>query len=152
MIETLFPNGIEQYLIGGLLVGVGISSVYILTGRVAGASTVFTSTWSYVLSGSFFKEFVGSRDWRLVLAAGFILGGFVYYYFIAGGEATVTSLHPLRLFIGGVLVGIGTRMAGGCPSGHGICGNAFFERDSIIATVTFLAVGILVALVTSLFI
>ena len=40
MVETLFPLDISQYVIGGLLVGVGISSVFILTGRVAGASTV----------------------------------------------------------------------------------------------------------------
>ena len=152
MLETLFPNGVEHYIIGGMLVGVGIASVYVLTGRVAGASTIFTSSWSYILSGSFFKEFTGTRNWRIVLALGMVLGGLVYYYFIAGSTATITELHPLRLFIGGVLVGIGTRMAGGCASGHGICGNAFFERDSIIATVTFLIVGILVATVTSQFI
>lgn len=152
MFETLFPNGIEHYLVGGVLVGFGIASVYVLTGRVAGASTIFTSSWSYILSGAFFKEFTGTRNWRIVLALGMVLGGLVYYYFTAEGVATITELHPLRLFVGGVLVGIGTRMAGGCASGHGICGNAFFERDSIIATITFLVVGIVVATITSQFI
>jgi len=152
MLETLFPLGVSQYVIGGLLVGAGISSIFILTGRVAGASTVFTSTWSFVAHGAFFKEFAGSRYWRVVLSTGFVLGGFLYYYFFAGGEATVSTLAPLRLFLGGILVGVGTRMAGGCTSGHGICGNAFFEKDSMIATITFLTVGIITALVTSLFI
>ena len=53
-----------------------------------------------------------------------------------------------RLFFGGLLVGIGTRMAAGCPSGHGICGNAMLEKTSFISTVTFLSVGIVVALLT----
>ena len=149
MIETLFPLGVSHYIVGGLLVGAGISSIYILTGRVAGASTVFTSTWSYVLSGSFFKEMSPTRDWRLALSAGIILGGFAYFFFIADGVATVTTLSPLRLFAGGILVGIGTRMANGCASGHGICGNASFEKDSLVATVIFLTVGIITALVTS---
>lgn len=152
MIETLFPLGLSQYVIGGLLVGAGISSIYILTGRVAGASTVFTSSWSYVLSGAFFQGMSGTRSWRIVLSVGFILGGFMYYLFIADGMAAVTTLDPVRLFAGGILVGIGTRMAGGCASGHGICGNAAFEKDSFVATVTFLVVGIITALVTSLFI
>ena len=149
MIETLFPLGLSQYIIGGLLVGAGISSIYILTGRVAGASTVFTSSWSYVLSGAFFQGMSGTRSWRIVLSVGFILGGFMYYLFIADGMATVTTLDPIRLFAGGILVGIGTRMAGGCASGHGICGNASFEKDSLVATVTFLVVGIIVALLSS---
>ena len=149
MIETLFPLGISQYVIGGLFVGAGISSIFILTGRVAGASTVFTSSWSYVLSGSFFKGMSSTRNWRLALSLGIILGGLGYFFVIADGVATVTTLHPLRLFAGGVLVGIGTRMANGCASGHGICGNASFEKDSLVATVIFLTVGVITALVTS---
>jgi uncharacterized membrane protein YedE/YeeE len=149
MLETLFPLGISQYVIGGLLVGAGISVVFILTGRVAGASTVFTSVWSYIFSASFFQDFKGSRSWRVVLSLGFVLGGFLFYWFVADGESTVTALSPLRLFIGGICVGVGTRMAGGCASGHGICGNATFEKDSLVATVTFLVVGIIVALLTS---
>ena len=149
MIETLFPLGVSQYVIGGLLVGAGISSVFIFTGRVAGASTVFTSSWSYVLSGSFFTGMSGTRSWRIVLALGLVLGGFAYYWFIADGQAVTTTLSPVRLFVGGILVGVGTRMAGGCASGHGICGNATFEKDSLVATVTFLTVGIVVALISS---
>lgn len=149
MLETLFPLGISQYVIGGLLVGAGISSIFILTGRVAGASTVFTSSWSYVLSGTFFQGMSGTRSWRIVLSLGFILGGFMYYLFIADGMATVTALDPLRLFIGGILVGVGTRMAGGCASGHGICGNASLEKDSFVATGVFLVVGVIVALLSS---
>ena len=150
--EFLFPLGISHYLLGGLLVGLGIAVIYLMTGLVAGVSTTFTSTWSFLPGSatSFFKrkKFVTSRSWRLSLVGGLVLGGLTYLFFVNGGETTVTTLSPARLFVGGLLVGIGTRMAAGCPSGHGITGNAMLEKSSIVSTITFLVVGIAVALVT----
>tara|TARA_B100000508_G_scaffold36168_2_gene27998 strand:+ start:12072 stop:12539 length:468 start_codon:yes stop_codon:yes gene_type:complete len=150
--ESLFPLGTNHYLLGGLLVGFGIALIYLMTGLVAGVSTTFTSTWSFLpgKENSFFKreKFVTSRSWRLSLVSGLVLGGLVYLLFVNGGEATTTALSPARLFIGGLLVGIGTRMAAGCPSGHGITGNAMLEKSSFVSTITFLVVGIVVALVT----
>lgn len=150
--ESLFPLGIHHYLLGGLLVGLGIAFIYLMTGLVAGVSTTFTSTWSFLpgKETSFFKreKFVTSRTWRLSLVIGLVLGGLAYLLFVNGGEATVTALSSWRLFAGGVLVGIGTRMAAGCPSGHGITGNAMMEKSSVVSTITFLTVGIAVALLT----
>lgn len=150
--ESLFPLGIENYIIGGLLVGLGISFVYIMTGIVAGVSTTFTSTWSFFSknNSSFFRreKFLASRAWRLSLVSGLVLGGLFYLMFVNNGETTITSLSMTRLFLGGLLVGIGTRMAAGCPSGHGICGNAMLEKSSLVSTITFLSVGIAVALLT----
>lgn len=150
--DSLFPLGVEQYLVGGLLVGAGIAFIYLMTGIVAGVSTTFTSTWSFIFTdpSSFFRrdKFTTSRVWRLSLVAGLVLGGLLYLFFVNGGSATVTSLPLDRLFVGGLLVGIGTRMAAGCPSGHGITGNAMLEKSSLVSTVTFLTVGIVVALIT----
>lgn len=150
--ETLFPLGIENYIVGGLLVGLGISFIYIMTGLVAGVSTTFTSTWSFFSQNksSFFRreKFLTSRTWRLSLVSGLTLGGLLYLMFVNNGETTITSLSMTRLFLGGLLVGIGTRMAAGCPSGHGICGNAMLEKSSLVSTITFLSVGIAVALLT----
>jgi len=149
--ETLFPLGISHYLIGGILVGVGIGFIYLMTGLVSGASTVFTSTWSYVFGvadpDSFFnrKKFIATRSWRLTLICGLVLGGLIYTFLANDGLATVSTLSPWLLFFGGIFVGIGTRMASGCPSGHAICGNAMLQRSSVVSTVTFLVVAILVA-------
>ena len=147
MIELLFPNGTEQYLIGGLLVGIGISIPFIMTGLVAGASTVFTSTWSYLLNGSFFQSdtFIKTRHWRLALIGGLITGGFLYASTLGYETNFETSIEPWRLIVGGVIIGIGTRMSGGCASGHGVCGNASLEKVSIVSTVVFLSIAILTA-------
>lgn len=151
MIENLFPLGIDHYVIGGLLVGVGISIPFILTGLVAGASTIFTSSWSYFLSGWFFQKdgFVRTRSWRITLALGLITGGFLYYFFVNDGAAVVTEIVWQRLLLGGIIIGIGTRMSGGCASGHGICGNAALEKVSLVATITFLVTAIIVANLTA---
>ena len=66
------------------------------------------------------------------------------------GVATPTSIEWWRLLLGGVLVGIGARMGGGCTSGHGICGIASLEKVSVVATVIFLSVAIIVAHAVSL--
>lgn len=64
--------------------------------------------------------------------------------------AAVTSGSPLRtaalLFVGGALVGAGTRMAGGCTSGHGLCGVSRFQPGSLVATAAFFGAGALVSL------
>lgn len=60
---TLFPHGWQHYLLGGLLIGTGVALLHVLTGRIGGMSTVFSSTWSYVVNRPFFQQprFVGSR-------------------------------------------------------------------------------------------
>ncbi|MBP6881895.1 MAG: YeeE/YedE family protein [Candidatus Pacebacteria bacterium] len=153
MLESLFPQGVDQYLVGGLLVGVGIAIPFIFTGLVVGVSSFFTTTWSYVHKGWFFQTdwYRKSRGWKWFLVAGLISGGFLFVFM--NGENVVTEVVWWRLLVGGILVGIGTRMSGGCTSGHGICGLASLEKVSLVATVTFLATAIVVALFTqSLFI
>ena len=150
MFEVLFPLGVAQYVLGGLLVGLGIAVPYIFTGTVAGVSTFFTATWSYCCSGSFFQTdwYKSTRSWRWFLTAGLVSGGF--FYVALTGPIVVTEFAWWRLLLGGVLVGIGARMSGGCTSGHGICGLAALERVSLVATLTFLTVAIIVAHITAL--
>ena len=145
MIDNLFPNGVLHYLAGGLLIGAGVGLLYILTGRMGGQSSFFTTVWSWVLKYPFFQQekWLRSRAWRLAYALGLVGGGALFV--LTGGSAFTTSLPPGRLLAGGVLVGFGARLGGGCTSGHGICGLSSLRMSSLVAVITFLATAIATA-------
>ena len=140
----LFPNGISRYAIGGLLVGLGTVVIYLGTGIPAGASTFLESTLSYVSGQSRFQRYVSSRDWRLVFTFGIIMGAAVYALAFQGGAWT-TDVAWWRLLVGGVFVGVGTRIGKGCTSGHGVCGVGSASKTSITGVITFMAVAIVTA-------
>ena len=144
LLAPFFPNGVLQYAVGGLFVGLGVVLIYAGTGISAGASTFLESTLSYVSGRSRFQRYVGSRDWRLVFTLGIILGAGVYAVVYQGGAWT-TDVQPWRLLVGGLFVGIGTRVGKGCTSGHGVCGVGSASKTSIAGVITFLLVAILTA-------
>jgi uncharacterized membrane protein YedE/YeeE len=139
-LEALFPNGVQRYVLGGLLVGLGTAAIYVGSGRIAGASTFLESTLSYVSSLPRFEQFAHSRDWRVVFTLGIVSGGVAYL--LVTGEPFVTEVQWWRLLGGGVLVGVGTRVGKGCTSGHGVCGVGSRSTASLVGVVTFLAVAI----------
>lgn len=141
----LFPQGMAHYLAGGLLIGAAVGLLYLLTGLVGGMSTVFTSTWSWVSQAAYFQEsrFRDSRRWRLVYAAGLILGGALYV--IVDGESFQTGISPWRLLLGGFLIGFGARLGNGCTAGHGICGLASLQGPSLAAVLVFMTTAIGIA-------
>ena len=147
MIESLFPLGITHYLAGGLLLGLGVSLLFVMTGLIGGMSTVFSSTWSYVSDATFFRQarFTGSRAWRLFYAAGLILGALAFLFTVGGGVTFQTAVPWWSLLAGGFLVGFGARLSNGCTSGHGICGMASLQLPSILSVITFLATAIATA-------
>ncbi len=149
-IETLFPNGISRYAIGGLLVGLGTVVIYLGTGITAGASTFLESTLSYVSDRSRFAQYRASRDWRVVFTVSIVAGAGVYALIYQGG-AWVTEVAPWRLFLGGIFVGVGTRIGKGCTSGHGICGVGSVSRTSLVGVATFLVVAIITANIVAAF-
>jgi len=142
-VETLFPNGIGHYAAGGLLIGLGVTIIYVATGIIAGASTFLESTWSYVSNVSQFNQpkYLASRDWRVVFAIGIVAGAAVYALTLGPGGWT-TDVQLWRLFVGGVLVGVGTRVGKGCTSGHGVCGVGSGSNTSFVNVATFLAFAI----------
>jgi len=144
---SLFPLGWQHYLLGGVLIGSGAALLFVLTGRIGGMSTVFSSTWSYVVRRSFFQQqrFVDSRDWRLVYALGLILGALVWWLGFAGGQPEATAVPAWQLLVGGFLVGYGARLGNGCTSGHGICGLGSLQWPSLLAVLTFMATAFLTA-------
>ena len=137
----LFPNGISRYAVGGLFVGLGVAVIYLGTGISAGASTFLESTLTYVSGLSRFQQYVGSRDWRVVFTLGIVLGAGAYAAVYQGGAWT-TEVQAWRLLLGGVLVGVGTRVGKGCTSGHGVCGVGSASKTSLVGVVTFLLVAI----------
>ena len=151
MQSLLFPLGWAHYLAGGVLIGAGVALLFVLTGRVGGMSTVYSSTWSYVSRRAFFQQarFLDSRGWRLVYALGLVLGAALYWWGWgpgqASGAAATTAVPVWQLLLGGLLVGYGARRANGCTSGHGICGLGSLQLPSLLAVLTFMATAFVTA-------
>ena len=127
-------------LTGGLLIGLSVALFFILNGRMIGVSGIASN---FLIS----KE---NRIENLFFLVGLILGPSVYTFFL-GQEIQITISNSLFLLIGGgALVGFGTKLSSGCTSGHGISGISRFSLRSIIATITFMIVGILTVLITNI--
>ena len=124
-------------LTGGLLIGLSVALFFILNGRMIGVSGMASN---FLIS----KE---NRIENLFFLVGLILGPSIYTFFL-DQEIQITISNSLFLLIGGgALVGFGTRLSSGCTSGHGISGISRFSLRSIIATITFMIVGILTVLI-----
>lgn len=145
MIESLFPLGIAHYLIGGLVIGAGVSFLFVTTGLIGGMSTLYSSTWSYLVNLPYFRrsDLVASRDWRLVYAAGLVLGGLLWRSSL--GESFETGVAWWQLAVGGFVAGFGSRMSNGCTSGHGICGLGSLQLPSLLAVLIFLTTAVITA-------
>ncbi|MEX1165690.1 MAG: YeeE/YedE thiosulfate transporter family protein [Hydrogenophaga sp.] len=144
---TLFPLGWQHYLAGGLLIGAGVSLLFVFTGLVGGMSSVFSSTWSFFSNHSYFQQarYRDTRLWRLVYGAGLVLGAAVWWWAFSDGSQGTTEVPVWALVIGGFLVGYGARLGNGCTSGHGICGLGSLQWPSLLAVLTFMATAFLTA-------
>ena len=113
-------------LIGGVLIG--LASVWLLAAnrRIAGVSGI--------LHGLFAQP-PGDRVWRAAFVVGLIVAGFVF------PTETSREVSLVGLAAAGALVGFGTRVGGGCTSGHGVCGLGRFSLRSLVAVVVFMAAG-----------
>lgn len=153
ILHNLVP--IHWAVAGAGIAGVTLMLVLIANRRL-GISTGFEDMCSLVLSQPYFRRdaVVGGRVWRLPLLTGLLLGGFLSAA-TGGGWAPTWSLGMLDtalglgpigklawMFVGGVFIGFGTRMAGGCTSGHGIFGLSNFEWPSLLSTLSFMGGGI----------
>jgi uncharacterized membrane protein YedE/YeeE len=123
-------------LAGGALIGAAASIFWLANGRRAGVSGMFADA----LGGAI-------RDERVAFLAGLVLTGVLVAVAIPGAIGASPASLPL-LAIAGLCIGFGTRVSGGCTSGHGVCGVARFSRRSIVATMTFVLCGAITLLVT----
>ena len=127
-------------LTGGLLIGLSVALFFILNGRMIGISGIASN----------FLVSKNNRIDNFLFLIGLILGPLIYNL-ISGKEINISiSSSLILLIIGGSLVGFGTRLSSGCTSGHGISGISRFSLRSIIATITFMIVGILTVLITGI--
>ena len=124
-------------LTGGLLIGLSVALFFTLNGRMIGISGIASN----------FLVSKNNRIDNFLFLIGLILGPLIYNL-ISGKEINISiSSSLILLIIGGSLVGFGTRLSSGCTSGHGISGISRFSLRSIIATITFMLVGILTVLI-----
>ncbi|OFW14432.1 MAG: hypothetical protein A3F70_10765 [Acidobacteria bacterium RIFCSPLOWO2_12_FULL_67_14] len=141
--------------------GAGIAAITLLLlflgSRRLGISTGLEDVCSLVLRLPYFRRgaVVSGRGWRLPLLTGLVLGGFLSAT-LGGGwspmwdggmfDARIAS-DPLAklawMFAGGLCIGVGTRMGGGCTSGHGIFGLSNLELPSLITTISFMLGGVI---------
>ncbi|MBQ5947517.1 YeeE/YedE family protein [Massilia sp. ST3] len=118
-------------LAGGVLIGLASAAFLLLNGRIAGISGIL---------GGLLRPAPGERAWRLAFLGGLVAAPLLY--------GLLAPLPPVRidaglpaLLLAGLLVGIGTRYAAGCTSGHGICGLARGSPRSLAATAAFTGAG-----------
>jgi uncharacterized membrane protein YedE/YeeE len=141
---------------GGAAIGVITLLLLWVTNQRLGISTGFENLCALVVKAPYFQrgEITGSHGWRLPFLGGLVLGG-VLAAATSGGWAPFWDLGMFDatfgwgpagklawMFGGGMLIGFGTRMAGGCTSGHGIFGISNLERASVESTLAFMAAGI----------
>jgi uncharacterized membrane protein YedE/YeeE len=127
-------------LIGGLIIGLAVVLFFVLNGRSIGISGIASN----------FLTSKNNRMDNFLFLVGLIIGPIVYKL-ITQDEINISiSSSLLLLAIAGLLVGVGTRIGGGCTSGHGISGIGRFSLRSIVATVTFMIVGILTVLIKNM--
>ena len=142
---TLVSLSSEQLimpLIGGGVIGVAVSLLLLLIGRVFGVSGI--------LGGALFPV-KGDTDWRLAAILGFPAAGLVMAQLMPATMAAETPSEIWVYCLAGLLVGFGTQLGSGCTSGHGVCGISRLSPRSIIATLCFMSSGIAtVALVRAL--
>lgn len=125
-------------LIGGLTIGLSTSVLLLFKGRVFGISGIV---------GGIIKPMTGDVLWRIAILAGLISGGLLVYLFYPEAFPSNSGTSTWRLIVAGLLVGFGTQLGGGCTSGHGVCGISRLSVRSIVATVTFIASGVLTVLI-----
>lgn len=125
-------------LLGGVLIALGLAGLLFGTNQVIGISGV--------VAGALQNR--GDRLWRLCFLAGMLATAALYLHFSPHSFDTKAASSLPMLVLSGLLVGFGTRLSGGCTSGHGVCGIGRFSPRSLVATLIFIATGAIAATLT----
>jgi uncharacterized membrane protein YedE/YeeE len=125
-------------LVGGVLIGLATALLWWALGRIAGVSSVL---------GGVVTEPGADNAWRVAFLAGLLVAGLGAVLLVPGAVHFDLKAGAGQLLIAGLLVGFGTQMGSGCTSGHGVCGIGRFSLRSIVATLCFMASGMLTVFV-----
>ncbi|MBM5570861.1 MULTISPECIES: YeeE/YedE family protein [Deefgea] len=120
---------------GGALIGLSAGLLILLAGKIAGIAGIV---------GGLVNS-ANDRTWRVLFVIGLLAAPWAWQYFAPLPDLTMVASTPW-LIIAGLLVGIGTRYANGCTSGHGICGLSRLSVRSLAAVVAFMGAGFLTVL------
>lgn|SRR5690606_18201906 len=129
--------------VGGILIGLGSIIALAASGKIPGISGIVARI---------LRSKSGDTLWRVVFLSG-LIGGAAAMFFAQLGwtDYSVPDGRNLIVFaIAGLLVGFGTRVGGGCTSGHGVCGIGSAARDGLVYTIVFMATGIATVLMWNL--
>ena len=123
--------------LGGILIGLAVVVFFLFNGRLVGISGIAANALTEK----------NNRFDNILFLLGLVIGPILYSLFTKNEINITISNSFILLIFAGLLVGIGTRISGGCTSGHGISGIGRFSLRSIVATITFMIVGILTVLI-----
>lgn len=123
---------------GGMLIGLSATILLTFNGRIAGISGI--------VNGAI--KFTKEENWRWLFIVGMLIGGLIYEYLVASESTPLSSFAPGAMILGGLLVGLGTRMGNGCTSGHGVCGLGRLSFRSLMAVITFMITAIITVFIT----
>lgn len=117
---------------GGIVIGISVSLMLLLSGRVTGISGI--------INGALVPR-KGDTAWRVFFVLGLFFGGIILKLFMPDAFSGSLPTGMGTTIVAGLLVGFGTIMGSGCTSGHGVCGISRLSVRSIVATVSFIAAG-----------
>jgi len=123
--------------LGGIIIGLAVVVFFLFNGRLVGISGIAANALTEK----------NNRFDNLFFLLGLVIGPILYSLFTNNEIKITISNSFILLIIAGLVVGIGTRISGGCTSGHGISGIGRFSLRSIVATITFMIVGIVTVLI-----
>lgn len=121
-------------LVGGLMIGTASAIMLLALGRIAGVSGLAARATGIATAGA-------PRALSIAFVIGLPLGAALVALALGPVEARFDQGIAV-LIVGGLLVGFGTRLGGGCTSGHGVCGLSRLSARSLVATATFMVAGI----------
>ena len=121
-------------LAGGIILGVASAIFILVNGRILGISGIL---------GGLLPPKVGDTFWRVAFLLGMLAAPTVFHAVVPAQYITAPRIDASvwMVIAAGLLVGIGTRYASGCTSGHGVCGLSRLSPRSLVATLSFMGAG-----------